>query len=93
MVRRRRRQWPPWWDWELDFRPHVEERMVDRHFAEVELRRMMEKATEYRRGPKQGRWILSTKNQGRRWEVIVEPNPADELLEVITAYAVKKRRR
>jgi len=34
--------WPEWWDWELDLSPHLLERMVDRGFSEVDLRRMME---------------------------------------------------
>jgi hypothetical protein len=37
--------------------------------------------------------VIETIHQGQRWQVIVEPNPAEELLEVITAYAVERRRR
>ena len=32
-----KRDWPPWWDWELDLKSHVLERMEDRHFTEVDL--------------------------------------------------------
>jgi hypothetical protein len=67
--------------------------MEDRRFTEVELRRMMEYATDYRRARREGRWIIETTRQRRRWHVIVEPNPADELLEVVTAYAVERRQR
>jgi hypothetical protein len=93
IASRRKKEWPPWWDWELDLRPHVEERMEDRRFTEVELRRMMEIANDCNPARRAGRWVIETKHQGRRWEVIVEPNPADELIEVITAYAVKRRNR
>ena len=29
---------PEWWDWELELTPHVEKRMEDRSFSEVDLR-------------------------------------------------------
>ena len=93
MTAKRRREWPPWWNWELDLGEHALERMGERRFTEIELRRMMEYATDFRRSYREGRWVIETKHQGQRWQVIVEPNPADELLEVITAYAVKRRRR
>ena len=35
------RNWPTWWDWELEMTPHVERRMEDRNFSEVELRDML----------------------------------------------------
>ena len=54
---------------------------------------MMEYATDFRRSYREGRWVIETKHQGQRWQVIVAPNPAEEVLEVITAYAVKRRRR
>jgi hypothetical protein len=36
--------WPDWWKWELELSPHLEERMADRDFNEVDLRAMLEKA-------------------------------------------------
>ena len=32
---------PEWWDWELELTPHVEKRMEDRTFSEVDLRLML----------------------------------------------------
>ena len=38
---------PDWWDWPFDCdREHVERRMLDRGFNEVDLRDMLERATE-----------------------------------------------
>ena len=83
--------WLQWWEWELDIWTHVEERMDDRGFTEVELRRMMERARRLRRLPWRGRWVVETTHKGARWEVIVKPDSMTKLLEVITAYPVKSR--
>ena len=39
------KSWPDWWAWELELSSHVEKRMGDRDFSEVELRDMLERAT------------------------------------------------
>ena len=36
--------WPEWWDWELGFTEHVEGRMQERGFWEVDLRKMLHDA-------------------------------------------------
>ena len=84
----RRSQWPPWWEWELEFIDHAYESMEKRRFTEIELRRMMENARSYRRDIVEGRWVIETRHQRRRWEVIVEPIPEKKVLDVITAYAL-----
>jgi hypothetical protein len=81
--------WPPWWKWDLEITPHVERRMEDRDFTEVDLRDMMEKAAGFRADFIEGRFVIETDFRGRRWEVIVEPDAVDGLLVVITAYAVE----
>ena len=83
-----KRQWPDWWGWELEFSAHLLKRMVDRRFTEVELRHMLEKARTCRRDVTEGRWVIETRYRRRRWEVIVEPDIASELLVVITAYPI-----
>jgi len=42
------RTWPSWWDWELEFTPHIIKRTVDRRFSEIDLRAMLENARGYR---------------------------------------------
>lgn len=65
--------------------------MEDRGFTEIELRGMMQAAAGYREDIVEGRWIIETRHKRKRWEVIVEPDPAVELLVVVTAYLVSRR--
>ena len=83
-----RRGWPGWWDWELELSPHLLKRMTDRRFTEIDLRRMLERASGYREDVVEGRWIIETRHRGRAWEVIVEPDGERQLLVVVTAYPV-----
>lgn len=78
--------WPQWWSWELELSPHLLKRMVDRCFTEVELRLMFENATDYHADVEPGRWELLTSHENRPWRVIVEPDEAQQLLVVVTAY-------
>jgi hypothetical protein len=82
--------WPEWWTWELELSPHVERRMEDRDFSEVELRDMLESPDAYREDVVGGRWVVETRFRRQRWEVIVEPDEAERLLVVITAYKVER---
>ena len=88
MTAKRRREWPPWWNWELVLIPHMHRRLRKRKFTEIELRRMMEHALGYRRDHIEGRWVIETRYRRQRWAVIVEPIPEREQLEVVTAYEV-----
>ncbi|MGH9460306.1 MAG: hypothetical protein ACRD1X_03760 [Vicinamibacteria bacterium] len=45
---------------------------------------MMEHTLDYRRDHIEGRWVIETRYQRRRWAVIVEPVPEREQLEVVT---------
>jgi hypothetical protein len=78
--------WPAWWDWELELSPHLFKRMEDRSFNEVDLRRMLERATGFREDVVEQRFVIESRFEGRPWEVIVEPDPAARLLVVVTAY-------
>lgn len=80
--------WPEWWEWELEFTPHLEKRMVDRNFNESDLRTMLENAKGYHPDAVEGRWVIETKHGRQSWEVIVEPDYDEKLLLVITAYPV-----
>jgi hypothetical protein len=55
---------PEWWEWELDFDAHVEERMEERDYSEVDLRTMLENATEVFPARGDGRWLALTKFRG-----------------------------
>jgi hypothetical protein len=81
--------WPEWWEWELEFTSHVLKRMIDRRFSEIDLRSMLEEATSLREDDEPGRWVVETSHDSRSWEVIVEPDRAEQLLVVVTAYPVE----
>ena len=80
--------WPTGWDWELELSPHLEKRMVDRDFNEINLHRMLQSAKGYHPDVVEGSWVIETKHRRRTWEVIVEPDRDEQLLVVVTAYPV-----
>lgn len=84
-------EWPEWWEWELDIVEHAVERMGKRHFTEVELREMMERADRLGRGRRPRRWVIETTHDGQKWHVVVEPIAETRTLEAVTAYPVVKR--
>ena len=82
---------PSWWDWELGFTPHIEMRMEERGFSEIELRAMLDAATQCVAGHQSGRWLVETIHVGRRWCVVVEPDSDEQILMVVTAYPIGTR--
>jgi len=81
---------PDWWEWELEFTPHLEKRMSDRDFTEVDLREMLEHARGYHPDVVEDRFLVETRFRGKAWEVVVEPDETDHLLVVVTAYGVDR---
>ncbi|MGO9834692.1 MAG: DUF4258 domain-containing protein [Polyangiaceae bacterium] len=81
-------RWPDWWEWEIELTPHLEKRMDDRDFSEVDLRAMLERAHAHRPDVVEGRFVVETEHKRAPWEVIVEPDEMDHLLVVVTAYPV-----
>lgn len=77
---------PVWWDWELELSFHLEKRMLQRDFTEIDLRTMLDRATGYHPDLVEGRWSIATIHRYHPWEVIVEPDFLERLLVVITAY-------
>lgn len=69
---------------------HLWKRMEDRQFDELNLRRMLEYATDYRADVLDGRFVVDARHAGRHGEVIVEPDERRQLLVVITAYPVDR---
>ena len=80
--------WPEWWDWELAFTGHLELRMEQRDFTEVELRSMLQRASSYVPSVVEGRFMIDTTHRGRPWIIVVEPDPEERLLVAVTAYEV-----
>jgi hypothetical protein len=77
---------PDWWSFELELSGHVLDRMLDRGFSEADLRLMFEAAITVRAGRLDGRWIVKTVHQREPWEIVVEPDHADRVIVVVTAY-------
>lgn len=67
--------------------------MADRRFTEVDLRRMLEYATSFKRDVIEGRWVISSRHRRRHWEIIVEPDFDARLLVVVTAYLLEMIRK
>jgi hypothetical protein len=83
--------WPEWWEWDLDLSlDHLRDQMVRRKFSETELRDMLEQATGFCEDDEVGRWLVQTTRNGKTWAVIVEPQPRDRSLLVITAYMIEQ---
>jgi hypothetical protein len=85
-----RKEWPEWWEWELELRPYTYKRLKERDCTEIELRRMMENATTFKAAKLEGRWIVETRFRRAPWKVVVEPAPEKRKLIVVTAYEVEK---
>ena len=66
--------------------PHLLKRMDDRRFTEIDLRRMLERASGYREDVVEGRWVIAARHRRRAWEVILEPDSERQLLVAVTAY-------
>lgn len=77
---------PEWWSWPFVLLPHVERRMEDRGFSEVELRRMLAGVRHIEPARRSGRWIVTSRLHGRRWTVVVEPDAMDQITYVVTAF-------
>ena len=78
--------WPAWWEWTLELSGHVQARMEERGFNELDLRSMLEHAQLLIPDRVAGRWAVSSRHSGKRWLVIVEPDEARRRLIVITAF-------
>ena len=63
--------------------------MIDRQFDEMDLRVMLEDASEYMPGTVAGRWRIETELNGKAWIIILEPDFELQCLVVITAYMVE----
>jgi len=54
-----------------------------------DLRSMLERASSYSPSVVEGRFMVEATHGGRRWTVIVEPDPDERLLVIVTAYEAR----
>lgn len=83
--------WPSWWEWGLGFTAHVEVRMEERGFSEIELRTILDSASKLVPARRPGRWLVHTRHAGHPWVVVVEPDLDDKILMIVTAYPEEVR--
>jgi hypothetical protein len=79
-------EFPQWWNWELEITSHILKRMEDRNLTEIDLRGMLETASDYWNDIEEGRFVIVSKLKNKDWEIIVEPDYFEKILVVITAY-------
>jgi len=82
-------RWPEWWQYELIISPHVVARMEERDFTEIDLRTMLDKATDWRESVAPGRFVIESIHESLPWEIVVEPDDYEKVLIVVTAYPVE----
>jgi len=64
-------------------------RMEQRGVTEVDVRAMLERASGFERNVIEGRYMIKTRQHGRPWIVIVEPDVDAKLLVIVTVYEVE----
>jgi hypothetical protein len=79
---------PAWWSWELECSDHLVLRMGQRDFNAADIRIMLEDASAIVPDAEPGRWLVLTKFRGVAWNVILEPDQAESIIVVITAFEV-----
>lgn len=56
--------------------------MDERGLSEVELRAMLDDATEISPARRRGRWLIATRRAGHPWLVVVEPGAAEQITDL-----------
>ena len=59
-------KWPNWWEWELEFSPHLLKRMLDRGLSDVDVRLMIEGTIGLRQAERAERWVVTATHDSRR---------------------------
>jgi hypothetical protein len=81
---------PAWWDWELEFSVHAEQRMFERGVSEVEVRAMLQHASRLSASPDGIRYLAHVQHAGDAWVVVLEPDPELQCVVLITVYNVDR---
>ncbi len=75
--------WPLWWEWELAIWTHVEERMEDRGFTEVELRRVLDYADDPKELSDSVKDLTKEIGKRKHLEVVGTAEAADIVVEIL----------
>jgi hypothetical protein len=79
-------KFPQWWNWELEITSHILKRMENRNLTEIDLRGMLETASDYWNDIEECRFVIVSRLKNKDWEIIVEPDCFEKILVIITAY-------
>ena len=82
--------WPAWWEWELEFSGHAEQRMAERGVTEVEVRAMLHEPWRLDTSPDGVRFTAHAPHAGTEWVVVLEPDPQLKIVVVVTVYNVTR---
>ena len=82
-------EWPNWWNYGLVFSPHAIERMEERGVSEIDVRAMLDDATEFRESSAPSRFFVVTSYRSDDWEIIVKPDDLEQELIIVTLYRVE----
>lgn len=83
---------PDWWAWDLVFTAHAARRMEERGLSEVELRTALERVKALEGGTTPGRWVATGRHRDQVWTIVLEPEPLDRVVFVVTAYVKEQDR-
>jgi hypothetical protein len=61
--------------------------MLQRGLTEVDLRAMLDDATDVEQARAPGRWLLRTMRERVPWVIVLEPDIEDRLLVVVTVFS------
>jgi len=63
--------------------------MDERGVSEVDVRAMLQHASGCSPSVVAGRYVIESRHAGQPWRVLVEPDPDEQVLLVVTAYEVE----
>ncbi|MFP4058721.1 MAG: DUF4258 domain-containing protein [Candidatus Brocadiia bacterium] len=87
MPRGPRRQ-AEWLAWDLEISDHAAKRSVLRGFSETDLRTMLSEPSGFEPSAHEGRFVVHSRLGRERWRIVVEPDPEERKLMVVTAWRV-----
>ena len=82
------RSLPYWWSWPLVIPDHAANRMEERGWTEIEVRRVLGQPRSLDQDPEPGRWRVPCRRGREHWCIIVEPEKRRRWLVMVTIIRV-----
>ena len=77
-----------WFDWDLEISDHARKRATLRGFDETDVRAMVTDALGFEPSHEKGRYVVHSRLGRDRWRIVVEPDPEERKLIVVTGWRV-----